>query len=344
MNAKPFDLAACPRVRERQARATRAALRTCAMLPTQWPVTLPPLGSATVTFAGFDSEDEQRIAGIELAISFGAARGRLSIEASFASRLVDAVLRGSVGFSELRVTGPAERGVLAGVLAPLFDRLGGSLHLGPLPRRSNGGAPIVFRLETIIASGWLRLTAPIGGWPARSEDADVWHARAARIPVTAHVEIAATAVPMAALAGVVEGDGIVFDGMRAAAYGADAPWSGRLRIGAHAADVIVGAGGQLSITSGFSPLQQREESMNASGSNTDATTVLGAATIEVVAEIGRISLRGDEVLGLAPGAVLALGRGRTGVSLRVGGEVWAEGEIVDIDGELGVRVTRLANR
>jgi len=314
------------------------------MLPTQWPVTLPPLGSATVSFAGFDTEDEQRIGGVDFAVSFGAARGRVSVEAAFASRLVDAVLRGAVGFSELRVTGPAERGVLAGVLAPLFDRVGGSLHLGPLPRRTGGGAPIAFRLETIIASGWVRLTAPVGGWPARSDEADVWRARAARIPVSAHVEIAATAVPMAALAGVTEGDGIVFDGMRAAAYAADAPWSGRLRIGAHAADVTVGAAGQLSITGGFSPLQRQEESMSASGSNTDATTVLGAATIEVVAEIGRISLRGDEVLGLAPGAVLALGRGRTSVSLRVGGEIWADGEIVDIDGELGVRVTRLANR
>ena len=49
--------------------------------------------------------------------------------------------------------------------------------------------------------------------------------------------------------------------------------------------------------------------MSASGSNTDATTVLGAASIEVVAELGRVTLRGDEVLGLAPGAVLALGNG-----------------------------------
>ena len=344
MNVRLFEVAACPRVRARRARATRAALRTCAVLPTEWPVTLPPLGSASVTFAGFDTEDEQRIAGAELAISFGAARGRVSIEAAFASRLVDAVLRGAVGFSELRVTGPAERGVLAGVLAPMFDRLGGSLHLGPLPRRTGAETPIVFRLETIIASGWLRLTAPVGGWSARADDADVWRGRAARIPVTAHVEVAATAVPMAALAGVVEGDGIVFDGVRAASYLADAPWSGRLRIGTHAADVTIGAAGQLSVTGGFSPVQQQEDTMSASGSNTDTTTVLGAATIEVVAEIGRISLRGDEVLGLAPGAVLALGRGRTSVSLRVGGEIWADGEIVDIDGELGVRVTRLANR
>ena len=84
--------------------------------------------------------------------------------------------------------------------------------------------------------------------------------------------------------------------------------------------------------------------MSASESDTDAATVLAAAPIEVVAELGRITLRGDELLGLAPGAVLASGR-TAGVSLlRVGGEVWAEGEIVDVDGELGVRVTRARDR
>lgn len=313
------------------------------MLPVEWAVPLPPLGSATVTFGGFDTDEGQPLGGVDLAVSFGATRGRVRIEAAFASRLVDAVLRGAVGFSEVRVTGPAERGVLAGVLAPMFDRVGGSLHLGPLPACAAAVAPLVFRLDTVVASGWLRLTPPDGGWPVRIDDGATWRARAGRIPVAAQVEIAVTAVPAAALAGVDVGDAIVFDGVRAAPFGAEAPWRGRLRIGRHAADVAVDRAGTVSITGGFSPLQQ-EETMSASGSNVDATTVLGAATIEVVAEIGRVSLRGDEVLGLAPGAVLAVGRGRPAVSLRVGGEIWAEGEIVDIDGELGVRVTRLANR
>jgi type III secretion system YscQ/HrcQ family protein len=343
VNTRPFDLATCPRVRARQAHATRAALRACATLPARWPVELPPLGSATVAFLGFDTDDGQPIGGVDVAVSFGAARSRVSIEGALASRLVDAVLRGAIGFSELRVTGPAERGVLAGVLAPLFDRIGGSLHLGPLPRRTAATAAILFRLETVIASGWLRLTPPVAGWPLRANDGETWRARAARIPVTGHVEIAVTAVPAAALARVAVGDAIVFDGVRAAAFARDAPWSGRLRIGGHAADVTVETAKKVLVTGGFSPLQQ-EEDMNVSDSNTDGTTVLGAATIEVVAEIGRVSLRGDEVLGLAPGTVLAMGRGRPAVSLRVGGELWADGEIVDIDGELGVRVTRLANR
>jgi len=70
------------------------------------------------------------------------------------------------------------------------------------------------------------------------------------------------------------------------------------------------------------------------------TAALAAAPIEVVAELGRLTLRGEEVVGLGPGAVLTLGRsGAAPVVLRVGGEVWAEGELCDVDGELGVRVT-----
>jgi flagellar motor switch/type III secretory pathway protein FliN len=42
--------------------------------------------------------------------------------------------------------------------------------------------------------------------------------------------------------------------------------------------------------------------------------------------------------------VLALPGGRGSVALRVGGELWAEGEIVDVDGELGVRVLRTVAR
>jgi flagellar motor switch/type III secretory pathway protein FliN len=344
---RPFDLAACPRVRPRDARATRAALRTCARLPARWPIVLPPLGSAVVEFAGVDVDDAERIAGVDLAISFGVGRGRVRIEFPFASRLVDAVLGGTAVFSEARAAGPAERGVLAGVLAPLFDRVGGSVHLGPLPARDGATAAILFRLETAVASGWLRLTPPVGGLsgvPVPADDASMWRARASRIPVTASVELARTAVPARELARVAIGDAIVFDGARAARFAADAPWDGHVRVGDHAADVTVDVAGGVSIVGGFSPVQPQEGNMSASGSNIDATTVLGAASIEVVAELGRIALRGDEVLGLAPGVVLAVGKGRPGVTLRVGGEIWADGEIVDIDGELGVRVTRLANR
>jgi flagellar motor switch/type III secretory pathway protein FliN len=346
VNAQPFDLASCPRVRARQARATRSALRACARLPARWMVALPPLGEATMSFGGFDPGGADADA-VDFTISFGSERGRVSIESAFAVRLVDAVLGGEAIFSPARSAGPAERGLLAGVLAPAFDRLGGTLNLDPVAPgggRDGQAAGLVFLLQTVVGSGWLRLTPPGGDWFALPDVTDVWRALAARVPLTAAMQLASTGVPAGAFAGVVVGDAIVFDGARAAAFAADVPWNARLRVGGHAAEIAVEVGGKVSLAGGFSPVRREETNMSASDSNTDATTVLGAASIEIVAELGRIALRGDELLGLAPGAVVALGAQRKGVTLRVGGEVWAEGEIVDIEGELGVRVTRIANR
>jgi len=346
VNVQPFDLASCPPVQARQAHATRSALRACGRLPARWTVGLPPLGEATMSFAGFYSEPANGDA-VDFTIGFGSERGRVSIESAFAVRLVDAVLGGEAIFSPARSAGPAERGLLAGVLAPAFDRLGGSLNLDPVAPRGGGdgqGVGLGFLLQTVVASGWLRLTPPAGDWPAFPDVTDLWRARAVRLPVTACLQLASTGVPARAFAAVVVGDAIVFDGARAAAFAADVPWNVRLRVGDHAAEIAVEVGGKVSLAGGFSPVRKEETNMSAFDSNTDTTTVLGAASIEVVAELGRIALRGDELLGLAPGAVVALGAQRKGVTLRVGGEVWAEGEIVDIEGELGVRVTRIANR
>ena len=348
MNVQSFALETCPRVRARHARATRAVLRACALLPASWPVELPPLGLATMIFAGYDSNRDP-VDAVEFAVSFGVGRARVGVEAAFATRLVDTVLGGGAVFSVARSAGPAERGVLAGVLAPVFDRIGGCVQLDPAPRqrerRHREQASISFRLETVIASGWLRLKLPAAAdlfaGVARN---DVWRARAGRVPVTGEVEIAVTSVPAGALARLAVGDAVVFDGQPASAFSSGCSWTCRLRVGGHAADVVIDVDGKLSIVSGFSPVQSQEGTMSGSGSNTDTTTVLAAASIEVIAELGRVTLRGDELLGLAPGAVLAMGARRTRVSLRVGGEIWADGEIVDVDGDLGVRVTRLASR
>jgi len=344
--ASPFDLGSCPRVRARQARATRAVLRSCALLPERWSVDLPPLGAATMWFEGIDGDGDGGDT-VELAVSFGAARGRVAIESAFGARLVDTVMGGRGVFTAVRTLGPIEAGILAGVLAPAFDRIGGTLHIGQRPprvRRVQPPAPIAFRLETVVASGWLRLTAPAGGLPARADDVDVWRARAGRLPLIGQIEAASTRVPARALARLAVGDAVLFEGRDAAVFSPGGPWRARVRIGAHTAEVELDAGGKLTLVGGFAPLAIEEGNMSASGSDTDATTVLSEASIEVVAELGRVTLRGDELLGLAPGAVLAIGAGRTSVSLRVGGEAWADGEIVDIDGELGVRVTRLARR
>jgi flagellar motor switch/type III secretory pathway protein FliN len=70
--------------------------------------------------------------------------------------------------------------------------------------------------------------------------------------------------------------------------------------------------------------------------------VLATAPVEVVAEIGRLTLRGDELAGLMTGGVLSLGPRRAdAIQLRVGGQLWAVGELVSVGDELGVRILRL---
>ena len=86
----------------------------------------------------------------------------------------------------------------------------------------------------------------------------------------------------------------------------------------------------------------KEVTMEVSGPTQMATAALAAAPIEVTAELARLTLRGEELLALAPGVVLTVAAERSrAVVLRAGGEIWAEGELVDVEGELGVRVTRL---
>ena len=47
----------------------------------------------------------------------------------------------------IRALGPAERGVLAAVLAPIWDRLGATVDLGVVPARILDVAAIVIRIE-----------------------------------------------------------------------------------------------------------------------------------------------------------------------------------------------------
>jgi type III secretion protein Q len=66
------------------------------------------------------------------------------------------------------------------------------------------------------------------------------------------------------------------------------------------------------------------------------------ATIEVQVAAGTVTLSVRRLLELAPGQVLSLGRPLGGpVELRVGRRVIGRGELVDVDGELGVRMVAI---
>lgn len=345
MTASPFDLGSCPRVPASEAAATRALTRVLAALPVSWQAALPPLGEATFTIDGIDVPPVSSEA-LVLGVARGRERGALTLGAPFAARLVDAALGGRAVFSASRALGPAERGVLTALLGPALDALGWSPDLAAAPAGQRRPA-IAVRVDGPFGAGVLWLDLPASGEPVTAP----WRRRAAGLPVEACLELATTALEVRELLRLSPGDAVVFDGLRFATLAPDTDWSAELAIGAHRAPLRIDPGGALALAGDFrltaTPDRpkvdvRKEGSMNASGPTEMATAALAAAPIEIVAELGRVTLRGEEVLGLAPGVVLAptIDR-RRAVVLRAGGEVWAEGELVDVDGEVGVRVTRL---
>ncbi len=70
--------------------------------------------------------------------------------------------------------------------------------------------------------------------------------------------------------------------------------------------------------------------------------LLGDIPINVVVELGRVQLTADEVIRLRPGQLLELGRSPTDpVDLVVNGKLLAKGELVEIEGALGVKILNL---
>jgi flagellar motor switch/type III secretory pathway protein FliN len=345
MTVQPFDLAGCPRVSAREARATRRALSVVAGIPPHWTCELPPLGAAALAIVGVGGP---RVSvgpsPVELALIAGVFTGRLLLGATFAARLVDAVLRGSGIRSLARAFGPAQRGLLVGLLGRTFEAAGWVPRLGAPPRISDGVAIGVHLELPRVGAGVVWAVLPDAVTGGGSAAVNHRHERAARLPVTVAVELAVTSLSAAATSALTAGDAVVFDGMATPRVG-DA-CEVRLAIGRgddrYIAPARLSADGVATLEGGF----ERATSAIMEERNMETTneTPLVAAPIEVVAEIGRVNLRGGEAMALTPGAVLVVGVGRRSVLLRVGGEPWAEGEMVDVEGELGVRVTRLLVR
>ncbi len=354
MNGTTLDLTGCPTVRRVDALGIARAARLLASLPASWDVDLPPLGAVTVTPAGVADVPADALA---LAIRRDGVTARLCIATTLATRSVDRAIGGGQLFAPVRALGPAERGVLLALLAPLLDRIGWSFVLGPA--QAVAGPAVILRISGArrdagaLGAGTMWLQAP----PPRDATSAIDALRAARLRIDVGVRLASTTLSAGSLTDVAAGDVVLFDGV--AHPGArDAPWAVDLTAGEFHAVAGIDSEGHPTILRGWrsgsdragqspppSTESRKDVNMGADETTDSAAAALAAAPVEVVAELGRISLRGDEVLGLAPGVVLGLRVDRTSaVSLRVGGAVWAEGELVNVDGELGVRVTRLLAR
>ncbi len=77
-------------------------------------------------------------------------------------------------------------------------------------------------------------------------------------------------------------------------------------------------------------------------SDSDKTSIAEQLPVEMVIEIGRVQVTGAQVLDLEPGDVITMNRPFAGgVDVRVGNRLIARGELVDVEGEAGVRLSEV---
>ncbi|HXI54538.1 MAG TPA: FliM/FliN family flagellar motor switch protein [Polyangia bacterium] len=284
--------------------------------------------------------------------------GRIRIDRRLASAVVNRALGTGASVVE-RSLGRGERGVLAAALVETLRILGSSWRISLQTIRPPGAAPsLTLRIKVDGpdgAGGIAFVDIPrrwLEGGRAVSED------EAPRIETVAAVELATTRLPAREWIAVSDGDAVVFDGVSPATGTTD--WAVRIRVGSHAAPATIDPAGTIRLLDGFRPapiasgriVRKNEERMDDNGDSKtpgrgtiEATQVLAGAPIEIVAELGRIVVRGDEILSLTRGGVVSFAGPRsTAISLRVGDEIWARGELVDVDGELGVRITETVSQ
>ena len=263
------------------------------------------------------------------------ARSRPLLDEAEAAKLVELVGR-AVADMGARVEGYAADVSALGPLDALFP--------DPMVLALDG------RLTTPAGAGWVRLLSPerLRTRPpllrARSL-LDARRQRLAGIPVALRVEVGRTRVTRAEFAALTVGDVVLFE-----QFGPRPPFGGplllRLGRGAIAAHLD---GEGLTVTKAYSlggsTMAAQDPTSPApheasEGDDFSTEALLRALPVELVCELGRVTLDGRELLELRPGAVIPIGRPLAGpVDLTVGNRVVARGELVDVEGEMGVRVT-----
>jgi flagellar motor switch protein FliN len=268
----------------------------------------------------------------------------LTVERFFALALVRAAL-GAPSPPVLRPLSPAERGVLGAMVASVLHASGsGRVRLSlERPRRPERDFVAVnLSIKTASLNGVGLLEVPVGWLPAVARSLP--EESSFLLETQMRIEIGRTTLPAGAWAAAEVGDAVVFEGVSAAKD--DSPWSCELAIGAHRATAQLSSDGDLRLQAAFvlgsEAWEAQVSGSEKGGEGTGQSSLLASAPVEVVAEIARVPMRGDEVMGLASGTVVALGeRRRDLITLRVGGRAWARGELVNVDDQLGVRITEL---
>jgi len=324
----PIGSPARSHVSARDVATLARAVRVLAAFPRRSVTELGDIGSVELTWEAVDALGTESRGEVVFGLSRARGVGRLVIEEALAHRVIAVVLGGEAGRAAwLARLGLGERGIVAGIVASLLHALGASFSISLVAPHvaevaEEAGVAIALAVTVVEVAGWARLEVPLA-WLADAVPAGADPAHVGTLAIEVRVELARTRLAAAELAGVVPGHAIVFDNEPRLAFDVEEARAVSVAIGAHVARARLAENGCVTLEDVFQPAP--------------------AASAEIVVELGRLTMTGDEVVGLVPGAVLTLGRlGATPVALRVGEEIWAEGELVEVDGALGVRVTALS--
>jgi flagellar motor switch protein FliM len=281
------------------------------------------------------------------------------LEPSAAVALVDVALGAEanddpVAFRPLRA---AELGVLAYLAArfvlaarPLGGRvLGWTTDPRALAVALRAEPHIAIRLDLVVAGRVLggRLWLPARGahLPAAQPDLLTF----ADLPVRVRLEVGAVELASSEVAALRAGDVVLLDEALARPESGDLRGHGRVRVvGARAPwfSVVIADSRSARIESLLTDKEMVPMGHNEKPAGPASLGPLAAEIpVEVVVELGRATLTVGTLSNLAPGEVIVLDRAPSDpVALTAGDRVLAHGELVVVEGQVGVRILDVARR
>jgi type III secretion system YscQ/HrcQ family protein len=223
--------------------------------------------------------------------------------------------------------------------AALIDASSAREAIATLPGRHAILWSATITIGSVRGPAWL--VTPIDLAHGRSSDATIDPS----LPVRASIVIGAATLPIGEVRGLAIGDVLVPDSLTFDPR----TLTGRARL-------VVGRSREIGIelanggwcvadVAGLAaPTPARREKVSMSDA-TDARETLSDVDVELSIELARIEMSVGEVSSLAPGVVITSGRAiGERVAIRAGERVIAYGELVDVEGEIGVRLLEVAPR
>lgn len=358
MTATPFDVTALPRLTGADLTAVGRATARFGEREHRRELTVSRFGRLSLTFSHVLPAVRPDESDSVWRLRRGADNGWLVLGSTSGLRVVCAIL-GVPSPAVHRRMGTTERGVLAAAISSVLRGTLDVAFTGARPSDWSGAglARIDARVEAATFHEPFFLDVPPAWIPAPPPEDLVAQLRSRDVRITLVAELSRTRLSAMEWSRAEPGDAVVFDA-DAIEESEGRPLTVRIVCGHFAglahldpsdpsgkavlvSDLSIDDARRSGDAASNNPTEKIVMANETSRSHTD--TVLASAPIEVVAELGRVDLRADEVATLRAGAVLTLGpRPQDRIALRVGDRLWATGELVNVDGQLGVRLTALA--